>query len=157
MLNYYLIIIFGLSEVLLIKSFLIFCWFFFYLNILFSYLAYCDICFFSLDFIILTFVWVFTIYFYWINNYRFFVSLVEERNFIIIFFIYLIELLSKLIQFFTILIRLLVNVFFGECIKILLIYNNYYLIFSFFGVLEFFILIIQSLIFYYMFLYYCNE
>nr|QBK32729.1 ATP synthase F0 subunit 6 [Meloidogyne oryzae] len=152
-----LIIIFGLNLNLLSKNFLIICWFYFYLNILMGYLSYCGVIFFSFDFFMMTIIWVLSMYFFWMLNYSFFISLVEESNFIIMFFIFLIELLSKFIQFFTILIRLLVNFFFGECIKILMVYNNFFFFYFFFGLLEFFILFIQSLIFYYMFIYYCNE
>lgn len=151
-----MILVFGLDKNSLRKLILISFWFFFYLNILFGYFSYLDICCFSSDFFLITFYWVSSIYFFWINNYCFFLSLIEESNFFIIFFIFLIELLRKVIQFFTIIIRLIVNVFFGECFKFLLVYNNSFF-YIFLGGLEFFILLIQSIIFYYMFLYYCNE
>jgi len=69
----------------------------------------------------------------------------------------LIELLRILIQFITILIRILVNIFLGELIKFLLIYNRINIYFLIFGILEILILLIQSIIFYYMLIYYRSK
>lgn len=106
---------------------------------------------------ILTVVWVFGIYIFSFKSFSLFINLIEESNFLIMFFIFLVELLRKIIQFFTIMVRLLVNVFFGEIIKFLVIYKGINLVFVFFGLLEFFILLIQSVIFYYILTYYCND
>jgi len=158
---YYLLVvlkqIFFSRQINLNKNFLIFCWFLFYINIRFHFFSYSLSCFFSLDFILLTIIWVFGIYFFIAKNFRLMINKVEERNFFIVFFIFLIELLRILIQFITILIRILVNIFLGELIKFLLIYNRMNIYFLIFGILEILILLIQSIIFYYMLIYYRSE
>lgn len=158
---YYLLVvikqIFFSRQINLNKNFLIFCWFLFYINIRFHFFSYSLSCFFSLDFILLTIIWVFGIYFFIAKNFRLIINKVEERNFFIVFFIFLIELLRILIQFITILIRILVNIFLGELIKFLLIYNRINIYFLIFGILEILILLIQSIIFYYMLIYYRSE
>ena len=158
---YYLLVvikqIFFYIKINLNKNFLIFCWFLFYINIRFHFFSYSLSCFFSLDFILLTIIWVFGIYFFIAKNFRLIINKVEERNFFIVFFIFLIELLRILIQFITILIRILVNIFLGELIKFLLIYNRINIYFLIFGILEILILLIQSIIFYYMLIYYRSE
>lgn len=158
---YYLLVvikqIFFSRQINLNKNFLIFCWFLFYINIRFHFFSYSLSCFFSLDFILLTIIWVFGIYFFIVKNFRLIINKVEERNFFIVFFIFLIELLRILIQFITILIRILVNIFLGELIKFLLIYNRINIYFLIFGILEILILLIQSIIFYYMLIYYRSE
>lgn len=158
---YYLLVvikqIFFSRQINLNKNFLIFCWFLFYINIRFHFFSYSLSCFFSLDFILLTIIWVFGIYFFIAKNFRLIINKVEERNFFIVFFIFLIELLRILIQFITILIRILVNIFLGELIKFLLIYNRINIYFLIFGILEILILLIQSIIFYYMLIYYRSK
>lgn len=153
----FLLGVYNILVFLVNKMVLLFCWFFFFFNVLSNYLSYCGGCFFRFDFIIVTNVWVLRAYLYWGASYNFLINLVEERNFGIIFFIFLVELLRKVIQFFTIILRFLVNVVFGELIKLLLIYNNFGVFFRLLGVLEGFILFVQALIFYYMLIYYCGE
>jgi hypothetical protein len=157
LLFYILLEVFHLTLFNLFKLTLVSCWLIFIYNLLFNYFSYCGGCIFSFDFIFLTFVWVFSIYLFYIKSYSLVLNLVEERNFFIIFFIFLVEFLSKLIQFFTILIRLIVNLIFGDITKFLLIYNNNFGFFVCLGLIEIFIIFIQSLIFYYMFFYYCEE
>nr|YP_009029744.1 ATP synthase F0 subunit 6 [Meloidogyne incognita]AHY20108.1 ATP synthase F0 subunit 6 [Meloidogyne incognita] len=158
---YYLLVvmkqIFFSSQMNLNKNFLIFCWFLFYMNIRFHFFSYSLSCFFSLDFILLTIIWVFGMYFFMAKNFSLMINKVEESNFFMVFFIFLIELLSMLIQFMTILIRILVNIFLGELMKFLLIYNSMNMYFLIFGILEILILLIQSMIFYYMLIYYSSE
>lgn len=156
-LYFFLINIFDLIKNMLNKLLLVFCWLLFLCNVIFHYVSYCQSCFFSFDFFVVTLVWVITIYFFSLKNFGLIVNLVEERNFFIIFFIFVIESLSKLIQFFTILIRFMVNLIFGEIIKLFFIYNSLNFFFIIINLIEFFIIVIQSLIFFYIFFYYCEE
>lgn len=96
-------------------------------------------------------------YFFSFKNFGLMLNLVEERNFFIMFFIFVIESLSKIVQFFTILIRFIVNLIFGEIIKLFFIYNSFNFFFIMINLVECFIMLIQSLIFFYIFFYYCEE
>nr|YP_009122974.1 ATP synthase F0 subunit 6 [Meloidogyne enterolobii]AJK90858.1 ATP synthase F0 subunit 6 [Meloidogyne enterolobii] len=149
--------IFFLSKMSMNKNFLIFCWFLFYFNIRLHFFSYSMSCFFSMDFFLLTMIWVFSMYFFMIKKFGLMINKVEESNFFMVFFIFLVELLSMLIQFMTILVRILVNIFLGELMKVLLIYKGLNIYFMMFGFLEIMILLIQSMIFYYMLIYYSGE
>ena len=125
MVYFFLINVFDLIKSILNKVILIFCWILFLLNVLFHYVSYCQRCFFSFDFFLITLIWVITMYFFSFKNFGLMLNLVEERNFFIMFFIFVIESLSKIVQFFTILIRFMVNLIFGEIIKLFFIYNSF--------------------------------
>lgn len=82
----------------------------------------------------------------------------EERLFLLRLFLFLIELLRNLLRFLTLTIRLLLNLIFGIILKILIIYlieiNYLPILINFY---EFFILTIQTYIYFFLLKEYSKE